>query len=130
MRAPWNMTSSDGRNPVWKVGAPHPRGYGSFPRTIRHYVLDQRIVTLPDAIRSMTTLPAQVYQIKDRGQLRKGFYAGITLFSLDTIQDNANFDDPWQLSSGIHSVIVNGEVAWRENQSQKKYGVVLQRQND
>lgn len=130
MRAPWNMTASDGRHPVWKVGAPHPRGFGSFPRKIRHYVLERKVVTLPDAIRSMTTLPAQVYKVHDRGQLKAGYFADITLFDLDTISDRATFDNPWQLSEGVHTVIVNGEVAWQNNETKGKHGIVLHRQND
>jgi N-acyl-D-amino-acid deacylase len=127
MRAPWNMTASDGRNPPWLEGSPHPRGFGTFPRKIRKYVLEQQIITLPDAVRSMTSLPAQVYQIHQRGLLKQGYYADITLFDLDEIKDNATFESPWQYASGIQHVIINGGVAWSNGQlTQVRHGRVLQ----
>ena len=128
MRAPWNMTASDGRNPPWLEGSPHPRGFGTFPRKIHHYVLEQHIITLPDAIRSMTSLPAQVYRIAQRGLLQPGYYADITLFDIDVIKDNATFENPWQYSSGIEHVIINGGIAWSNGEiTQDRHGRVLQR---
>jgi N-acyl-D-amino-acid deacylase len=128
MRAPWNMTASDGRNPPWLEGSPHPRGFGSFPRKIHHYVLEEQVITLPDAVRSMTSLPAQVYQIEQRGLLQPGYYADITLFDIDEIKDNATFENPWQYSSGVEHVIINGGVAWSNGELTKdRHGRVLQR---
>jgi len=114
MRAPWNMTASDGCYPVWGFGAPHPRAFGSFPRKIRRYVGDQQVVTLPDAIRSMTSLPAQVYRVPERGFLKPGFVADIVLFDLTRIRDKATFEAPWQLSEGIVHVVIGGKIALQD----------------
>jgi len=126
MRAPWNMTASDGSYPVWGVGAPHPRAFGSFPRKIRHYVLDQQVVTLPDAIRSMTSLPAQVYRVPERGLLKPGFVADIVLFDLKRIRDKATFEASWQLSEGIVHVVIGGKFALQDELvSEHKRGQIL-----
>ena len=72
MRQPWTMTSTDGDLVPMGHGKPHPRAYGAFPRKLRLYVRDRGVVDLPFAIRSMTSLPAQVFALKDRGQIRAG----------------------------------------------------------
>ena len=75
----------------------------------------------------MTSLPAQVYQIRQRGLLKTGYYADIALFDLDEIKDNATFENPWQYSSGIEHVIVNGGIAWSNGQlTQDRHGRVLE----
>ena len=76
MRQPWNMTSTDGDLVPMGQGKPHPRAYGAFPRKLRLYVRDRGVVDLPFAIRSMTSLPAQVFAMKDRGQIRAGRLRG------------------------------------------------------
>lgn len=113
----WNMTASDGRYPPPGIGPVHPRAFGTFPRKIREYVLNQKIVTLEHAIRSMTSLPAQVYNIPARGQIREGAYADLVLFSLEEIKDQATFTDPYQFAEGVHHVLVNGEVVLKEGKS-------------
>ena len=80
MRQPWTMTSTDGDLVPMGQGKPHPRAYGAFPRKLRLYVRDRGVVDLPFAIRSMTSLPAQVFALKDRGQIRPGAFADILLF--------------------------------------------------
>ena len=82
MTPSWNMTASDGGLVTWMEGVPHPRSYGTFPRKIRQYVLEEGIVDLASAIRSMTGLPAQVFRIADRGVLRPGAFADIAIFDL------------------------------------------------
>jgi N-acyl-D-aspartate/D-glutamate deacylase len=111
MVQPWTMTSSDGSLVPWMEGVPHPRSYGTFPRKIRHYVLEKGVVDLPFAIRSMTSLPAQVYRIPDRGLLREGMAADVVVFDLEAIRDRATFTAPHQLSEGMVHVFVNGEAA-------------------
>lgn len=116
MTQPWTMTSSDGDLVTWMEGVPHPRSYGSFPRKIRHYVLDEDIIGLAFAIRSMTSLPAQVYRIPDRGLLREGMAADVVVFDLETIRDKATFTEPHQLSEGMVHVFVNGQAAIRDRE--------------
>lgn len=111
MVQPWTMTSSDGALVEWGVGVPHPRSYGAFPRKIRRYVVEEGVVTLPHAIRSMTGLPAQVFRMPDRGRLRVGAAADVVVFDLARVRDRATFTEPHQLSEGMVWVFVNGEAA-------------------
>ncbi len=111
MVQPWTMTSSDGGLPRFGAGVPHPRAYGTFPRKIRKYVLDDTVVSLEQAIRSMTSLPATSFRIRDRGALRFGAYADVVVFDLDRITDRATYADPHQYSEGVVHVLVNGRLA-------------------
>ena len=111
MTPSWNMTASDGGLVPWMEGVPHPRSYGTFPRKIRQYVLEEGIVDLATAIRSMTGLPAQVLRISDRGVLRAGAYADVAVFDLALLNDPATFTEPHQLAEGMIEVFVNGEAA-------------------
>jgi len=86
----------------------HARFYGSFTRKIRHYAIDRGAITLEHAIRSSTSLPAQIMLLKDRGQLREGFAADIVIFDLATIRDKATFFEPHQHSEGVDYVFING----------------------
>jgi N-acyl-D-aspartate/D-glutamate deacylase len=108
MRQNWNMTCTDGDLVPMGRGKPHPRAYGAFPRKLRLYVKERAVVDLPFAIRSMTSLPAQVFGMKDRGQIRAGAYADIVLFDPATVNDAANYQEPHQLAEGMTYVIVNG----------------------
>ena len=108
MRQPWMMTSSDGALTALGDGVPHPRNYGAFPRKIRHYVLEEHVVDLPTAIRSMTSLPAEVFGVEDRGILREGAIADIVVFDIDRIRDVATFIDPHHHSEGMVHILVNG----------------------
>jgi N-acyl-D-amino-acid deacylase len=108
------MASSDGDLVPWMEGVPHPRAYGAFPRKIRHYVLEEAVIDLPFAIRSMTSLPAQVYRIPDRGTIREGMAADVIVFDLESLRDRATFTEPHQLSEGMVHVFVNGEAAIRD----------------
>ena len=86
----------------------HARFYGSFTRKIRHYSIDRGAISLEHAIRSSTSLPARIMDLKDRGQLREGFAADIVIFDLATIRDKATFFEPHQHSEGIDHVFING----------------------
>jgi len=113
MRQPWTMTSSDGGLGAMGVGVPHPRSYGAFARKIGVYARDRGVVTLEDAIRSMTSLPAMVFDMRDRGVLREGAVADIVVFDLDAVEDVAEFTDPHHYSEGMVHVFVNGVSAIR-----------------
>ena len=111
MRQPWTMTCTDGDLVPMGVGKPHPRAYGAFPRKLKRYVRERQTVDISGAIRSMTTLPATVFGMKDRGQLRPGAFADVLIFDLDAVDDAATYENPHQLARGIDNIIVNGQVA-------------------
>jgi N-acyl-D-amino-acid deacylase len=114
MRQTWNMTSTDGDLVPMGQGKPHPRAYGAFPRKLRLYVRDRGIIDLPFAVRSMTSLPAQVFAVKDRGIVRPGAFADLLLFDPAKVDDAATYQDPHQLAQGMTHILVNG-VLVREN---------------
>ncbi|MYH52443.1 MAG: D-aminoacylase [Gemmatimonadetes bacterium] len=109
----WTMTSSDGALPLFGVGVPHPRSYGAFPRKIRKYVFEDGVMTLEAAIRTMTSLPAEVMGMKDRGRIEEGLVADLVVFS-EHFRDNATFTEPHQLSAGVVHLFVGGEAAIRD----------------
>lgn len=122
MKQDWLMFSSDGSAQVFNPENPvHPRNYGSFPRVVRKYVREDKILTLEEAIKKMTSLPASLLQIKDRGQLLKGFKADIVIFDPENVKDNATFLNSHQYSSGIEWVIINGKISIENS----KYNNVL-----
>jgi len=105
----WVATSTDGGIALPEDGpSTHARFYGSFTRKIRHYSIERGAITLEHAIRSSTSLPARIMDLKDRGQLREGFAADIVIFDLATIRDKATFFEPHQHSEGIEYVFING----------------------
>lgn len=107
---PWVKISSDagGHDPATMREAVHPRGYGTFPRVLAKYVRQEGLITLEDAIRKMTSAVANRLSIRDRGRIEVGAYADLVVFDPRTIQDNASFEQPHQLSSGVREVWVNG----------------------
>lgn len=106
---PWVATASDAGIALPEDGpAVHARYYGTFPRKIRHYALDRGVLSVEDAVRSMTSLPAQIMRLRDRGLLREGFAADVVVFDLDRIRDAATFFQPHQYAQGIDHVLVNG----------------------
>jgi len=111
MQQPWTMTCSDGSITHMGNGVPHPRWYGTFPRKIRKYVIEEGVIDLPTAIRSMTSLSAAVMGLPDRGLLEPGKVADVVVFDLERVTDRATYTDPHQLSEGMVHVIVNGEFA-------------------
>jgi len=105
---PWVATVTDGGIAVPEDGPVHPRYYGTFPRKIRHYALEAGALSLEDAVRSSTALPAQITGLRDRGQIREGFWADVVVFDLDRIADRSTFFEPHQYPDGIEHVLVNG----------------------
>lgn len=114
LRHPFTMVASDGGIPSFGVAAPHPRSYGTFARVLARYVRERRTLTLEDAIRRMTSLPAQRLNLQDRGLVRQGLRADLVLFDPQSIQDHATFLDPHRYAAGVHSVWVNGVLTLDE----------------
>jgi N-acyl-D-amino-acid deacylase len=113
---------------VLSRGKPHPRFYGTFPRVLGRYVREQNALTLEDAIRKMTSFPAARFGLKDRGLIREGNWAEITIFHPETILDQATYDAPHKYPLGIEYVIVNGQLAVDQgNVTGKRSGHVLRR---
>jgi N-acyl-D-amino-acid deacylase len=110
MRQPWTMTCSDGDLTAPGDGKPHPRGYGAFARKLAVYARERGVVGLADAVRSMTSLPAQVFGLKDRGVLRRGARADLVIFDPLEIRDRAIYASPQLLAEGMRYVLVNGKV--------------------
>jgi N-acyl-D-amino-acid deacylase len=128
MRQPWTITASDGDLVPMNEGVPHPRGYGTFPRKIRKYVLEEGVVDLATAIRSMTSLPAVSHRIEGRGVLRAGAIADVVVFDLERVRDLADYQRPHQLSEGMVHVLVNGQPAVQDGRfTGAKPGQVLSR---
>ena len=108
MQYPFNMFASDASIRVLNFGMPHPRGYGTNARVLSKYVREEKILSLEEAIRRMTSLPAQKFQLKDRGLLREGYAADIVIFDEKEVKDVSTFEKPHAYSKGFHYVIVNG----------------------
>ena len=108
------MVGSDGIPDL--TGKPHPRLFGTFPKVLGHYVRERGILSLPEAIRRMTSLSAQTFGMKNRGQIKEGYFADLVLFDPASIIDTATYDDPKQEPKGIEMVLVNGQVALNAGQ--------------
>lgn len=124
LQFPDTMIGSDGL-PLQEM--PHPRQWGTFPRVLGHYCRTRGLFSLETAVYKMTGLPAREFKLHDRGVIKVGHAADITLFDADTVIDCATFDAPMQASAGIECVIVNGRIAWREGQHLARAGQVLAR---
>lgn len=109
----WMMTSTDGRTPPPGVAITHPRAFGAFPRKLRLLAIDDSVITLPFAIRGMTSLAATFLGLPDRGLIRQGFAADLVVFDLARLRDRATYEAPHQLSEGMVHVLVNGRFAVR-----------------
>lgn len=109
LKYPYNMIGADGGVSNGR-GMPHPRTYGTNARVLGHYVRELNIISLEEAIRRMTSLAAQKFQLKDRGLLKEGMAADIVIFNAATVKDNATYEQPHQFSSGFYFVIVNGQL--------------------
>ncbi|MBL0131699.1 MAG: D-aminoacylase [Chitinophagaceae bacterium] len=116
MQYPFNMFASDASIRVLNVGMPHPRGYGTNARVLAKYVREEKVITLEEAIRRMTSLPAQKFQLKDRGLLREGYAADIVIFDEKEVKDISTFEKPHAYSKGFHFVIVNGVLTVENDQ--------------
>ncbi|MFN0086525.1 MAG: prolyl oligopeptidase family serine peptidase [Blastocatellia bacterium] len=104
MKQPWVMTGSDG-------SGGHPRKYGTYPRKIREYVMNRRVITLPRMIQASSLQVAETFHLKDRGRLAPGWFADIIVFDEKTIADRATYDQPEQTAAGFKYIFVNGKLA-------------------
>lgn len=118
MRDPHTAIGSDAATtaPEGKRGQDkiHPRAYGTFPRVIGHYARDEKLFPLEEAVRKMTSLPAQRLKLKDRGQIREGFYADLVAFDPAHVSDTATYPEPHRFARGIEHVWVNGKKVWEQ----------------
>ena len=111
MRVPWVSIASDGSAVNLKEpGKPHPRSYGTNVRVLGKYVREEKVLTLEDAVRKMTSLPAQTLRLKDRGLLKEGYWADVVIFDPATVSDPATYENPQQYAKGVPFVLVNGAV--------------------
>jgi N-acyl-D-amino-acid deacylase len=110
MKYPFNMFASDASIRVWGQGSPHPRGYGTNARVLGEYVRNKKIISLEEAIRRMSSLPAQKFGLTDRGLLREGYAADILIFDEKEVQDISTYEKPHAFSKGYQYVIVNGQI--------------------
>jgi len=122
--------ASDGYILKLGEGVPHPRSYGTYARAFAEYVRKRKVLTLEDAVRKATSLPARTFGIRDRGLVREGFAADLVLFDPDKVQDKATFQDPHQYSAGFDYVIVNGVPIVQDGQrTGKRPGQILRHAN-
>ena len=129
MRHPQTMIASDARLSRPGDGHPHPRAYGTFPRVLGRYVRERQVLTLEDAVRKMTALPAARLGLGDRGRIGDGMAADLTVFDRATVIDRATFEQPHQYPQGIDYVIVNGVIAVDAGRfTGERGGLVLKRQ--
>jgi N-acyl-D-amino-acid deacylase len=115
LKQPWMGIGSDAGaaaqlGEIDAIGLPHPRAYGNFPRLLAEYVRKRKVITLEDAVRKLTSLPATRMRLFDRGALREGLWADLTIFDFDRIQDNATYENPVAVPAGIDYVLVNGQI--------------------
>src|ERR1700752_1248899 len=116
MSEPFTMIASDSGVRQVDESVPHPRGFGNNVRVLGHYVRELKLISLEDAIRKMTSLPAQTFGFRDRGLIREGFAADFVIFDENTIADRATYDKPLQFPVGISYVLVNGQVVLANDQ--------------
>jgi dihydroorotase/N-acyl-D-amino-acid deacylase len=112
LKHPATMIGSDGEIPIFGQASPHPRSYGTFVRVLGRYVRDLKVITLEDAVRKMSSYPAQRIGLADRGVLREGLKADLAVFDPNTVRDLATFEQPHQYGEGVTLVVVNGQVVF------------------
>jgi len=123
---PQVFAASDGHLRVLGKGVSHPRNYGTFPRWVGHYGREEGLLTVQEAVRKCSFMPADKFGLQDRGQLAPRKYADIVIFSWEEIVDRATFEEPHQYPEGIPHVVVNGQVAIRDGEvAPQSYGRVL-----
>jgi len=126
MQFPNTMIASDSGVREFGKGFPHPRGYGDNARVLAHYVRDLRILRLEDAIRKMTSLPAETFRFKDRGLLREGNWADVVVFDPATVEEHSTYKDPHHYATGFKYVLVNGvTVVENDKHTGAKPGMAL-----
>ncbi len=119
LRFPWTSIGSDAsaaevEGGIDDLGLPHPRSYGTFPRVIAEYVKKQKVLSLPDAVRKMSSWPASRMGLSDRGLIREGLWADVVIFDLDRIADKADWENPLAFPEGVETVLVNGVVVVKD----------------
>ena len=120
LQKPWCSVGSDGsayaiEGPL-RVGNPHPRNFGTFPRVLGKYVRQQKLLSLEDAVRKMTSLNANKVGLRDRGLIKIGFAADIVMFDAETVIDQSTYTDPFAYPTGIHYVVVNGQLTVKDGE--------------
>jgi len=117
---PWVSFGSDEASlapeGIFLKSNPHPRAYGNFARVLGHYVRDQKVITLQDAVRKLAALPAQNLKLRGRGLLRPGYFADVVVLDPRTVQDHATYERPHQYATGVRDVFVNGVAVLRNGQ--------------
>jgi N-acyl-D-amino-acid deacylase len=120
VQLPWMSFGSDAESPttegVFLKSSTHPRAYGNFARLLGRYVRDEKLVPLPEAIRRLTSLPAENLKLRRRGMLRPGYHADVAVFDPARVQDHATFEKPHQYSTGMVHVFVNGVQVLRDGE--------------
>jgi dihydroorotase/N-acyl-D-amino-acid deacylase len=116
LRRPWVVIASDAgaQDPAVAKGLAHPRAYGTFPRVLGRYVRDERLFSLEEGVRRMTSAVAARIGVTDRGLVRPGLFADLVVFDPATIADRATYERPHQLAVGVRHVLVNGAEVWRD----------------
>ena len=132
MKQPWVAVGSDGsalatEGPL-RAGVPHPRNFGTFPRVLGRYVREMKVISLEEAVRKMTSLPASILGLTNRGSIKEGMWADLVIFDPSTVADRATFEEPFQYPVGISTVLVNGTVVLDEGKhTNARPGKVLRR---
>ena len=125
MKQPWVMTCSDGTFGL------HPRAAGTYPEKISKYVLDRKVLTLPDMIWRSSGMVAETYRIPDRGVIRPGAYADIIIFKPEELRANATYLEPTKFATGFRLVVVNGEIAVEnDNYTGALSGKIIKKDNN
>ncbi len=128
LRHPNTLIAADSSVRTWQHGVPHPRGYGNNARVLGRYVRDEGLLTVEDAVRRMTHLPATTFRLRDRGVIREGAWADIAVFDPEKVQDHATFEKPHQYATGFRLVLVNGQKVIADDQpTGARPGMVVRR---
>ena len=118
---PWVSFGSDAEAPapegVFLKSSEHPRAYGNFARVLAKYVRDEKVIPLEEAVRRLSSFPAETLSLTDRGRLQKGYFADVVVFDPNTVQDHATYDVPHQLSTGVENVWINGIQALKDSEA-------------
>jgi N-acyl-D-aspartate/D-glutamate deacylase len=118
MTLPWVATASDGSSKIDDGTRPHPRSFGTFPRKIGRYSIQEKVLPMPVAIRSASGLPADILGMTDRGYVRENLAADLVVFDPKQFEDRATYDKPFEKSVGLRWLIVNGKVAIADGEAQ------------
>jgi N-acyl-D-amino-acid deacylase len=117
---PWVSSGSDAESSapegVFLLSSTHPRAYGNFARIFAKYVREEHVLSVEEAVRKITTLPADVLSLTDRGRLKKGAFADIVIFDPKTFQDHSTYEKPMQYATGVQDVFVNGKLALKDGE--------------